>query len=186
MAAFIIQEEEGERAFRRERIFRDRVHPLEAYREEELVKKYCFLREGIVHIMGLLGEDALNHPTAPWSPPQTKRSSQWDRCWTSKRIFWTKDPRDHWRSIWSANRKRICWTKKPPCESSNIVQRSTWRWAGTAHLKLLAWCQEWNMDRWQIHWPGNCKSQTETNSRIQIEVMWCADHRRRKNCGCSA
>ena len=40
------------------------MHPLEAYSEEELVKKYSFSREGILHIMGLLGEDALNHPTA--------------------------------------------------------------------------------------------------------------------------
>ena len=64
MAAFIVQEEEVERAFRRECLFRDRVHPLQAYSEEELVKKYCFSREGILHIMGLLGEDTLNHPTA--------------------------------------------------------------------------------------------------------------------------
>ena len=64
MAALIVQEEEVERAFRRERLFRDREHPLKAYSEEEVVKKYRFSREGILHIMGLLGEDTLNHPTA--------------------------------------------------------------------------------------------------------------------------
>ena len=62
MAAFIVHE--VERAFRMERVFRDRVHPLEAYSEEELVKKYRFSREGILHIMGLVGEEAVNHATA--------------------------------------------------------------------------------------------------------------------------
>ena len=39
MAAFIVTEEEVERVLQRERLFRDRVLPLEAYSEEELEKK---------------------------------------------------------------------------------------------------------------------------------------------------
>ena len=63
MAAFIVEEEERERAFRRERVFKDRSDPLDEYSDEELFKKYRFSRVGILHILGLLGDD-LDHPTS--------------------------------------------------------------------------------------------------------------------------
>lgn len=50
------------RALRRERIFRDRLHPLDEYNDKEMFKKYRFTREGVIQIIELL-QGELQHET---------------------------------------------------------------------------------------------------------------------------
>lgn len=60
MAAMV--EEAVGRALRRERVFRDRTNPLDAYCDTELRKRYRFSRRGCVYLIHLLRID-LEHPT---------------------------------------------------------------------------------------------------------------------------
>lgn len=56
-----MQEAAG-RGLRRERVFRDRSHPLDMYCDAELQKRYRFSRQGCIFIIDLL-EEELRHPT---------------------------------------------------------------------------------------------------------------------------
>eukprot|EP00057_Strongylocentrotus_purpuratus_P015455 XP_011669929.1 PREDICTED: putative nuclease HARBI1 [Strongylocentrotus purpuratus] len=60
MAAMV--EEAVGRALRRERVFRDRTNPLDAYCDTELRKRYRFSRRGCIYLIHLLRID-LEHPT---------------------------------------------------------------------------------------------------------------------------
>lgn len=51
-----------QRALRRERVVRDRAHPLELYNDKELFKKYRFNHEGVIAIIELIGGD-IQRPT---------------------------------------------------------------------------------------------------------------------------
>ena len=53
---------ENRRAFRRERVFRDRKNPLDEYDDVEMYKKYRFTRFGSLHIIDRV-EAHLHHPT---------------------------------------------------------------------------------------------------------------------------
>lgn len=50
-------------AIRRERVFRDRLHPLDLYDDQQMFKLYRFTRQGCLHIIDRL-EDRLAHQTA--------------------------------------------------------------------------------------------------------------------------
>ncbi|XP_071500727.1 putative nuclease HARBI1 [Diadema antillarum] len=58
----IREREEYERARRRERVFRDRNHPLDVYNDEDIFRKYRFTREGCIRIIDMVG-DSLQHDT---------------------------------------------------------------------------------------------------------------------------
>ena len=62
MAAFIILFE-NERALRRERVFRDREHPLDKFSDTELISRYRFPRHTIIELTDLI-KDRVQHPTA--------------------------------------------------------------------------------------------------------------------------
>ena len=49
-----------QRPIRRERVFRDRTHPLDAFDEENLFRKYRFTHDGCMEIVNLLA-DRLEH-----------------------------------------------------------------------------------------------------------------------------
>ena len=61
IAVILCQEQEGRRALRGERVFRDRANPLE-WSEEELWRRYRFTREGLVALVNTL-EDEITHKT---------------------------------------------------------------------------------------------------------------------------
>ena len=48
------------RAFRRERVFRDRIDPLDNLNDEELYTKYRFSRNGILFLTDLINNDIRN------------------------------------------------------------------------------------------------------------------------------
>ncbi|XP_041464536.1 putative nuclease HARBI1 [Lytechinus variegatus] len=63
MAAYIAElEEEEEQLQNVGRVFRDRLHPLDTYTDEEFYKKYRFSRHGATAIVDMVG-DGLEHQT---------------------------------------------------------------------------------------------------------------------------
>ena len=52
----------GNRSIRRERVFRDRSNPLDAYSNKDLYDRCRFDKDGLIYLDELLGED-LRHPT---------------------------------------------------------------------------------------------------------------------------
>ncbi|XP_072039339.1 putative nuclease HARBI1 [Amphiura filiformis] len=52
----------NQRALRRERVFRDRSHPLDKWNDHDMYKKYRFTRLACINIIDLLS-DELQHPT---------------------------------------------------------------------------------------------------------------------------
>ena len=56
-ALFLYMRERNRRGIRRERVFRDRTHPLEIYDDEELLKRFRFPRHAILELTDLVRED---------------------------------------------------------------------------------------------------------------------------------
>ena len=50
----------NQRARRRERVFRDRLHPLDRWNDQEMLAKYRFTRLGCINIINLLHGDLLH------------------------------------------------------------------------------------------------------------------------------
>ncbi|XP_064646148.1 putative nuclease HARBI1 [Lineus longissimus] len=61
-AALVVIEEENQRAIRRERVFRDRVHPLDEFNDDQLFRRYRLTRPIILEVIDLIGQD-VEHPT---------------------------------------------------------------------------------------------------------------------------
>lgn len=61
-AALLAIEEENRRAFRRERVFRDRENPLDVYNDEGLIKRFRMPRPLLLEVIDLI-EDDISHPT---------------------------------------------------------------------------------------------------------------------------
>lgn len=59
MAVFmaVVEEEERQRCIIKARVFRDRVHPLDAYDDDEIRGKYRLTRELIIHLHDMIHED---------------------------------------------------------------------------------------------------------------------------------
>ncbi|XP_072168617.1 putative nuclease HARBI1 [Diadema setosum] len=66
MAAFLLlgfrEQEAARRNFRRQRVFRDRLNPLDHYDDSEMLKNYRFSREGVLRIIDIVKDD-LQKPT---------------------------------------------------------------------------------------------------------------------------
>lgn len=60
--AFLLLLNENRRALRRERVFRDRINPLDKYNDVDMYRKYRFTRLGVIHIIDLIAA-SLEHPT---------------------------------------------------------------------------------------------------------------------------
>jgi hypothetical protein len=63
MAAAFFLLFDTERAMRRERVFRDRLDPLDTLTDYELIARYRFPRKVILEVTDLLKED-IQHPTS--------------------------------------------------------------------------------------------------------------------------
>ena len=61
-AVFFALEEENRRALRRERVFRDRLHPFDEYDDVDLLKRYRMPRPVLMQVVDLLHDDVA-HPT---------------------------------------------------------------------------------------------------------------------------
>ena len=58
LAAFRLRQQANrQRPLRRERVFRDRTHPLDSYNDIELFRKYRFDRNGCIYLIDLLTDD---------------------------------------------------------------------------------------------------------------------------------
>ena len=68
MARRILELAELRPAMRRGRVFHDRRNPLNIFDDAELVKRYRFLREGIMAITDIVAPD-IEHPTRRNYPP---------------------------------------------------------------------------------------------------------------------
>lgn len=62
MAAFFLLFE-NDRALRRERVFRDRINPLDRYTDVDLVARYRFPQREILLLTDLVN-DTVQHPTS--------------------------------------------------------------------------------------------------------------------------
>ncbi|XP_064646160.1 putative nuclease HARBI1 [Lineus longissimus] len=62
-AVYFALEEENRRALRRERVFRDRLHPFDVYDDVDLIKRYRMPRPVLMQVVDLLHEDVA-HPTS--------------------------------------------------------------------------------------------------------------------------
>ncbi|XP_064633642.1 putative nuclease HARBI1 [Lineus longissimus] len=62
MAVALLLEDENRRALRRNRIIRDRIHPLELYDDVDMIKRYRMPRHVLLEVVDMIGND-LDHPT---------------------------------------------------------------------------------------------------------------------------
>lgn len=62
MAAFFVLFE-NDRALRRERVFRDRIDPLDKFTDYELIARYRFPRRTVLELTDLI-RNAVQHPTS--------------------------------------------------------------------------------------------------------------------------
>lgn len=56
-AAMLLIDNEARRALRRQRVFRDRLHPLDAYDDTELLRRYRVTRPVLTEIIDLIQDD---------------------------------------------------------------------------------------------------------------------------------
>ena len=57
VALFMIEEDENRRALRRDRVFRDRLNPLDVYDDVEILRRYRFTRPVLLEVIDLLEDD---------------------------------------------------------------------------------------------------------------------------------
>ena len=57
VALFMIEEDENRRALRRDRVFRDRLNPLDVYDDVDILRRYRFTRPVLLEVIDLLEDD---------------------------------------------------------------------------------------------------------------------------------
>lgn len=60
--AFLIEEEVNRRVWRRQRVFRDRLHPFDIYDDTDLISRYRMPRHVLMEVIDLI-RDRVEHPT---------------------------------------------------------------------------------------------------------------------------
>ena len=63
-AALILLEREERRALQRQRVFRDRLHPLDTYDDTELMQRYRVTRPVLLEVIDLVDDDVAHTPDA--------------------------------------------------------------------------------------------------------------------------